>query len=78
MSVTVELPDELASRLTAAAAQRGATLEQLAVEAIEARFPPPKPTVSFIGIGASGTADSGEKHRQIVDDWYRSRSADEV
>jgi predicted transcriptional regulator len=39
VSVTVELPDELADRLATAAAGRGETLEQLAVETLEATFP---------------------------------------
>ncbi|HEX6754966.1 MAG TPA: hypothetical protein VF109_03370 [Mycobacteriales bacterium] len=74
MSVTVELPDELADRLATAAAGRGETLEQLAVETLEATFPP-RPGVSFIGIGASGEkVPTGRRHRELLRESARSRS----
>jgi hypothetical protein len=53
VTVIVELPDELADRLSSVATRQGTTLEQLALEAIEGRFPV-TPTLSFIGVGASG------------------------
>src|SRR5262249_52980360 len=59
VSMTVNLPDEVARRLAAEAARRGVSPEQVAVEAIDAQLPPeapersPKRRLSFIGIGAS-------------------------
>ena len=75
MSVTVELPDELADRLATAAAGRGETLEQLAVETLEATFPA-RSAVSFIGVGASGEkAPTGRRHRELLRESSRSRPA---
>ena len=75
MSATVELPDELADRLATAAASRGETLEQLAVETLEATFPA-RQAVSFIGIGASGEkGPTGRRHRELLGDSARSRPA---
>jgi predicted transcriptional regulator len=51
MTVTVPLPDDLAARLAAAAAERGITPEELLAEAVEAHLPR---APSFIGLGASG------------------------
>lgn len=61
MSV-VHLPDELADRLAAEAARRGMSLDELAAEALEARFPARSDNNSdgddvleaFIGSGDSG------------------------
>jgi predicted transcriptional regulator len=62
MTVTVPLPDDLAARLAAAAAERGITPEELLVEAVEAHLPRPR---SFVGIGASGRGDLSERHTEI-------------
>lgn len=57
--MTVNLPDELAARLTAEATRRGISPEQVALEAIEARLPaaaaqrPPRRRLAFAAIGAS-------------------------
>jgi plasmid stability protein len=65
MSVTVELPDELAERLRVLAAARGITMDQAAVEAITAQLPGPR-RLSFAGIGDSGHDDIAERHREII------------
>lgn len=36
----VSLPDEIATQVTAEAARRGVSVDQVAAEAIAARFPP--------------------------------------
>jgi hypothetical protein len=74
----VELPDDLGDRVSAAAAATGTTPEQLALEAIEARFPR-SPTVSFIGVGASGERRSaGRDHRELIREAYADRPARDV
>ena len=40
VNVTVSLPDDVASRVAAAAADRGVTVEELASEAVEAYLQP--------------------------------------
>jgi hypothetical protein len=78
MTVTVELPDELGERLAVAAAATGTTPEQLALEAIEARFPQ-SPGVSFIGVGASRTGQrAGRDHRALVREAFTDRTARDV
>jgi predicted transcriptional regulator len=39
MSTTVQLPDDLAERLAAEAARRGISVDEVAVEALAARYP---------------------------------------
>jgi hypothetical protein len=61
MSMTLDLPDDVARRVAAEAARRGLTPEQVAAEAIVARFPPeapqrsPKRRLAFGAIGRSGS-----------------------
>lgn len=58
---SVHLPDELADRLAVEAARRGISVDELAAEALEDRFPPPgngteggDALEAFIGSGDSG------------------------
>lgn len=63
MSV-LHLPEELARRPDEAAAQRGLSAEEVAVEAIEAQLTARRRR-SFIGIGRSGGGESvAERHRE--------------
>jgi hypothetical protein len=74
VTVSVELPDELAERISMAAATRGMTLEQLAVEVLASRYS--RPTISFIGVGASGGQQPPARdHRQIIRDAVGDRRA---
>lgn len=52
--MVVKVPDELATRLAAAAAARGVEPEQVAVEAIEAQLGLTDALEAFIGSGDSG------------------------
>jgi len=71
----VELPDDLAQRLAAAAIAHGTTVERLAIEVIEARFPAPR-TLSFVGIAASGVKEPvGRRHRQLLREAFGERPA---
>lgn len=69
MVVTLDLKAEVKARLSAEAARRQMTLEQLITEfAEELPVDPPadKPKrLSFIGIGDSGRGDLGRRHREI-------------
>ena len=78
MSLVVHLPEELARRLEAAAAERGVSPEQVAVEAIEARLPARR-RLSFIGIGHSGGTESvAERHREIIREHFADKTASDV
>ncbi len=59
MSLVVHLPDDLARRVEAVAAQRHLSPEQVAVEAIEAQLPARR-RLGFIGLGHSGRGDLSE------------------
>ncbi len=54
MSFTVTIPDELATRLREAASRRGKSVDEIAAEALDERFPADDPLEGFIGSGASG------------------------
>jgi hypothetical protein len=70
VSITVEIPDELAARLSRAAADRGTTVERLAVEWLEDKAAGPR-RPGFVGVGASGTkGPTGRRHRELVREAY--------
>jgi hypothetical protein len=72
VSVRVELPDDVADRLAAAAQARGVSVDELAAEAITAHLPAPP---SFIGIGHSGRGDLGARHKEIRHELTQTRRA---
>lgn len=77
MSITVEIPDELAARLAQAAADRGTTVERLAVEWLEAKAATPA-LPGFVGVGASGTkGPTGRRHRELVREGHAARAVEE-
>ncbi len=82
MSLVVHLPDELARRVEAVAAERGVSAEQVAVEAIEERLGADgmrRRVPSFIGIGASGTTEPiGRHHREIIRQHFADKTARDV
>ena len=51
----IELPDDVAAALAAAAAERGMSTDELAAEALAARFGPKRRALSFAGAGSSTT-----------------------
>jgi putative protein kinase ArgK-like GTPase of G3E family len=71
MSLVVHLPEELARRVEAVAAERHVTPEQVAVEAIEAQLPARR-RLGFIGLGHSGGAGMSERiadlRKELADD----------
>jgi hypothetical protein len=54
MALTVQLPDEIAARVQAVAADRGVSADEVVVEAVRAQFPGHETLSAFIGFGASG------------------------
>jgi hypothetical protein len=66
---TLHVPDDLAARIEAEAARRGVSVDDLAVEALAARFPPPGADAghdaleAFIASGRSGQTEPFEVHR---------------
>ena len=70
VSITVEIPDELAARLSQAAADRGTTVERLAVEWLGDKASSRR-RLGFVGVGASGTkGPTGRRHRELVREAY--------
>lgn len=59
---TVELPDDVAAALTAAAAERGVTEAELIAELV--RETEPNELDAFIGVGASGRTDPFDIHAE--------------
>ncbi len=57
---TIELPDDVAAALAAAASKRGATVAELISEMISEREP--DALVAFLGCGASGRTDPLDLH----------------
>ena len=75
MRLVVHLPEDLARRLEAAAAERGLSPEEVAVEAIEAGLFARR-RLSFIGIGHSGgTESAAERHREIIREQFAGKTA---
>jgi metal-responsive CopG/Arc/MetJ family transcriptional regulator len=66
VNVTVSLPDDVASRVAAAAADRGVTVEELTSEALQAYLEheqtPNSTDLSFIGLG---NAENGFSAREV-------------
>ena len=66
MTLTVNLPEDLAARLAAEAARLQVSTEELVAQLVAARLPADDdPLESFIGSGTSGRSDLGRRHRQI-------------
>lgn len=77
MSLTVHVPDELAERLTAAAAARRRSPEQVALEAIDAALPSRR-RLSFSAIGRSGKAGGGAQADELIAEHFAGKTARDV
>ncbi|MEK7423381.1 MAG: hypothetical protein AAB131_06005 [Actinomycetota bacterium] len=76
MSMTVNVPDEVARRLQAAAVARGVTVEELAAEVLTDHVPdiaaaPLRRQLSFAGIGASKHGISHQVDELLADGFGR-------
>ncbi len=65
---TIELPDDVAAALAAAAADRGVSIDELAAETISARFGPKQRTLSFVAAGHSGSTLGGAEAEQLLEE----------
>ncbi len=75
--LSVEVPDDVAQRVAAAAAQRGAAPEALAGEVLAQSLPVQR-RLGFIGIGRSGHDDTSERHEEIIAEAFAFKSSNEV
>jgi hypothetical protein len=65
----VQVPDDLAARLSAEAAERGTSTEDLAAEVLAEHSPTAavrQRNFGFIGIGASGRSDISMRAEEIL------------
>lgn len=72
MSSSVQLPDELASRLAAEASRRAQSVDDLAAELLAAQLPVEDPLESFIGSGSSGRTQPFDIHRAREESDFRA------
>jgi hypothetical protein len=66
MSMTLHVPEELASRLAAEAGRRGVSVDELSAKLLTAGLPADDPLEAFIGSGRSGRGDLGRRHREVL------------
>lgn len=65
---TIELPDDIAAALAAAAAERGVSVDELAAETIESRFGPRRRTLTFAAAGSSTTGRTAAEAEELLDE----------
>ena len=65
---TVELPEDVAACLAAAAAERRMTVDELAAEVLAARFGPRRRTLSFAGIGSVEVERGGAHAEELLEE----------
>lgn len=74
MTFTLNVPDDVARRLQAAAAARGVSVETAMVEALSSwAAADPLPELSFVVIG-EGRPDLAESHAEILAEHLRNAS----
>jgi ribosomal protein L22 len=65
---TIELPEDVAAALAAAAAERGVSVDELAAETISARFGPIRRRLSFAAVGSSTTGRTAAEAEQLLEE----------
>jgi len=65
---TIELPEDLAAALTAAAAERGMTVNELATATLTAEFGPRRRVLSFVAAGASTSGRSAAEAKTMLEE----------
>lgn len=74
MTFTLNIPDDVARRIQAAAASRGVSVETAMLEALTNwAAPDVMPELSFVGIG-EGRPDLAEAHAEILAEHLRNAS----
>lgn len=78
VTLTVNLPEDLAARLAAEATRRGITVDDVLAEMVADRLPARR-RLSFIGIGHSGGGESvAENHKEIIRAHFADKTASDV
>lgn len=62
--ITIEVPDDVAERMSAAAAERGVPTEELLGQVVAEQFPPRR-KLGFIGLGHSGRSDLSKNVKEL-------------
>ena len=65
---SVELPEDIAACLAAAAEERGMTADELAAEALATQFGPRRRKLSFAGAGASTSGRSAAETEEMLEE----------
>jgi hypothetical protein len=82
MRWTIEVDDEVAERVSSAAAERGVAPEQVAAELVSSGSlsAPGRRRFAFAGMGDSGPTggDIGRRHREVIAQSVASKSARDV
>jgi len=65
---TIEVPEDVAAALAAAAAERGMTVDQLAAEALAERFGPRRRVLSFAAAGASSSGRNAAEAEALLEE----------
>jgi hypothetical protein len=73
--LTVQLPEDLARRVSEVAAARHQSPEQVAIETIASHLPDSDPLEAFIGSGRSGRGDLARRHREIIAEDFADKTA---
>lgn len=74
--ITIELPDDVAARVAAAAAEAGVAPEELAGRVVATSFPPRR-RLGFIGMGHSGSGDLSGRVKELCRELADEKLADE-
>lgn len=75
--LTIEIDDEVAERLAAAATAQGITPEQLAAQIIAEAFPARR-QLGFVGIGHSGRGDLSRRVKELRQKAFVNKTAREA
>lgn len=74
MHWTIEIPDDVAERVAAVAAERGVAPEQLFSEVGAEQFPA-KRKLGFVSLGRSGHTDTARRHEEIIREAFSGKTA---
>lgn len=80
VTVTVDLDDNTLDALRAEAQRRGVPVDVVVTESVREHLAAatPRRQLTFVGIGASGQTDGAERHREIIDETYADKTAQDV
>lgn len=77
VSMTVEVPEPLASRLAAEAEARGVTAEEMALDTLTERFGKPRRRLGFAAVGASTSGRrAADAEKTLAEEGFGIDSAD--